>query len=250
MTLFLTSSPCWDHVPEGVCLPCILNSANGFVDALRAKWPQGSRVLIIAADPENYPLNDEMADTFRRAFLYHGLTMRAFTLLDARNAGRAEELVASSDFIMLGGGHVPTQNAFNRKIGLRALLEGYRGVIMGVSAGSMNCADTVYAQPEMPGESVDSRYERFIEGLGLTDVNILPHYQQVKDYTLDGRRLFEDITCGDSFGHTFYAIPDGSYVLCEGRRAEVFGECLRIADGVISLFCCEGASRVICEGEE
>jgi len=31
----------------------------------------------------------------------------------------------------------------------------------------MNCADTVYAQPEEPGEAVDPDYQRFIPGLGL-----------------------------------------------------------------------------------
>ena len=35
MILFMTSSPCDDHVPEGVQLPCILDESNGFVDNLR-----------------------------------------------------------------------------------------------------------------------------------------------------------------------------------------------------------------------
>lgn len=33
----------------------------------------------------------------------------------------------------------------------------------------MNCADTVYAQPEEPGEAVDPDYQRFIPGLGADD---------------------------------------------------------------------------------
>ena len=68
---------------------------------------------------------------------------------------------------------------------------------MGISAGHMNCAEIVYAQPEMPGEAVDPDYRRFIPGLGLTKYNILPHYQAVKDDYVDGMRLFEDITFRD-----------------------------------------------------
>ena len=67
----------------------------------------------------------------------------------------------------------------------------------GISAGSMNMAQTVYAQPEEPGEGIDPDYVRFFPGLDLTEVNVLPHYQKVKNDTVDGLRLFEDITLPD-----------------------------------------------------
>jgi hypothetical protein len=101
----------------------------------------------------------------------------------------------------------------------------------------MNCARTVYAQPEMPGEATDPSYQRFIPGLGLTDCNILPHYNAVRDDVLDGMRLMEDITYPDSMGRTFYAIVDGSYLFqtqSGGKvRAEIRGEAYRIRDGRI-----------------
>ena len=40
-------------------------------------------------------------------------------------------------------------------------------MIFGISAGSMNSAEEVYAQPELEGESLDPNYVRFIPGLGL-----------------------------------------------------------------------------------
>lgn len=39
---------------------------------------------------------------------------------------------------------------------------------------------------------------------------ILPHYQDIKDDILDGKRLFEDITYPDSYDKEFYALTDGS----------------------------------------
>ena len=63
---------------------------------------------------------------------------------------------------------------------------------------------------------------------------LLPHYQEVKDSVLDGLRLFEDITFADSMGKTFYAIPDGSYLLIRDGREELRGEAYRIRDGVIT----------------
>ena len=103
---------------------------------------------------------------------------------------------------------------------------------MGISAGTMNCAWQVYMQPEAAGES-DPEFERFSTGLGLTDVNVLPHYQQVKDYILDGLRLFEDITYADSMGQCFLALVDGSYIFNDGEGELLFGEAYTLEDGVL-----------------
>ena len=106
-------------------------------------------------------------------------------------------------------------------------------MIFGISAGSMNSAEEVYAQPELEGESLDPNFVRFIPGLGLTKTKLLPHYQDTKDSCLDGKRLFEDITYPDSMGHTFIAIPDGSYLYSEDGKEELMGEHFVISDGGI-----------------
>lgn len=242
MFLFLTSSPCDDNVPEGVKLPCIFFERNGFVENLRECAGNHIRLAIVAADPDNYPLNDEMAQTFAGCFEYHGIEVEALELLDARCMEYAAEIIWESDVVLLGGGHVPTQRAFFEEIGLRGLLQDFQGTVIGISAGSMNCASTVYAQPECPGESLDPDYERFFEGLGLTDIMVLPHYQREKDTILDGMRLYEDITYPDSDGRAFLAIPDGSYVLGNGQEAILFGEGWCIHDGLIEKICDEDGS--------
>ena len=52
------------------------------------------------------------------------------------------------DVILLGGGHVPTQNKFFKEIRLREKIKDFDGIIIAISAGSMNSADIVYCQPE------------------------------------------------------------------------------------------------------
>ena len=47
----------------------------------------------------------------------------------------------------------------------------------------------------------------------------------------DGMRLFEEITYPDSLGRTFYALPDGSYLLGENGAETIYGEAYRIRDG-------------------
>ena len=137
------------------------------------------------------------------------------------------------DVIWLGGGHVPTQNRFFQEIGLREKMEGFQGIVIGISAGTMNAADVVYVQPEHEGEAVDSSFVRFIPGLNLTKTQILPHYQMVKDWYLDGMRLYDDITYGDSYGHEFLVLEDGSYLMSLNGTESVHGNAYIISDGQI-----------------
>ena len=171
--------------------------------------------------------------------------MNSFSVLDSRNQAQTYELVSACGCIILAGGHVPTQNTFFSEIRLRACLRDFSGTILGISAGSMNAADSVYAQPEEPGEADNPAYQRFLKGLGLTKIMLIPHYQEIKDSILDGKRLFEDITYPDSFGRQFVALCDGSYLESDGVQERICGEAYQIRDGMIRQLCAEHAEYIL-----
>lgn len=235
MITFLTSSPSGpldrSRLVDG------LDEKNSFVKNLKKYWKDNARCLMIAAAPSLHEQNDEMTAFFRAAIEKAGLTVAAFDLWDDRNPEISKEALHSYDVVILGGGHVPTQNQFFCQIGLREKLQEFDGIVIGISAGTMNSAEIVYAQPELEGESVDSEYVRFLPGLGLTKTMILPHYQMVKDSMLDGKRLYEDITYEDSCGKCFLVLLDGSYLLIQDNTETVWGEAYRIMDGEISGVC-------------
>ena len=234
MIVFITSSPYIDGADRA-----ILNPENEFVDRLRAVLPPNPRALFICSDPDSHDMTCQFdADTVA-AFSLAGMAFSAYQVLDGRNAHQVKKLIGRSDIVILAGGHVPTQNAFFRSIRLRELLQNYHGVVMGISAGSMNLADTVYVQPEEPGESHPG-FRRFTPGLGLTDINILPHYQKVKNNILDGQRLYEDITYADSMGHTFFALPDGSYIYQDDLGQLLCGKAYRVQNGILELLTVDG----------
>ena len=229
MNIFITSSPYLDGADRAV-----LNPENHFLENLRQALPPFPRALFVASDPEQHELTCSFGMDTSVAFSQAGIVFSAYAVLDGTNADRAAELIQNSDLLVFAGGHVPTQNQFFRDIGLREILEGFDGTVMGIRAGSMNLADTVYVQPEEEGEGIDPDFERFSPGLGLTDVNILPHYQKVKDNILDGLRLFEDITYPDSQGNTFFALPDGSYFYQNDDALLLFGEAYLLRDGLLT----------------
>ena len=234
MKLFLTSSPIGIYRSREPLDYRGFNPRNGMVAELRRLWADKARCLLVSAFPEEHAVNDRMRRDFEEILKETGLSVSRVELCDSRNGQAAADRLRDYDFVILGGGHVPTQNAFFHQIHLADRFRGYRGIVMGISAGTMNCARTVYAQPELPGEAADPSFPRFLPGLGLTEYNILPHYNAVKHDLVDGLRLMEDITYPDSLGRTFYALTDGSYLLQTEDRAELRGEAYQIRDGVLS----------------
>ena len=216
--------------------------ANGFLDLLDRVLPKHVSLLYVCSNPDGHAETDYYCAGQVHALEQAGYILDACTVLDGRNASDAEALVKSVNLIVLAGGHVPTQNAFFCRIHLRELLQSFDGVLIGISAGSMNSAQEVYAQPEAAGESISPDYVRFFPGLGLTNESILPHYQLMRDAALDGKRLFEDITYPDSMGRRFLVLPDGSYLFSENGRQTLYGEAYRLADGVLTKICSDGAS--------
>ena len=198
---------------------------------MKAELPERPFILLVSAAPDDVAFTDSVLKGMSDCISKSGIISRRTVMLDRRNASEVRDLVKKTDWIILCGGHVPTQNRFINEIGLKGLLDGYEGVVMGCSAGSMNCADMVYSHPELPGEAVDPGYRRWLRGLGLTDINLIPHYHQVRNVILDGKRLFEDVVFPDSHRHRFYTFPDGGYVMVKDGRSTLFGEAWEITGG-------------------
>ena len=232
MILYLTGSPTRfgeDHFTQD----------NGFLSDVKASLARVTgpgrkpRVLLVSAAPDDKGFTDSVEKGMSLCIHRSGIETESIVMLDRHNASETARLVGESDWVILCGGHVPTQNRFIHEIGLKDILKGFDGVVMGCSAGSMNCADIVYSHPELPGEAVDPGYKRWLRGLGLTDIQLIPHMEQVRWSTVDGLRLFEDIAFPDSWGHRFYTFRDGGYVKVENGRSTLYGEAFEISRGAM-----------------
>ena len=241
MKVMLTSSLGGSSKVNGIRVPSILIQRNGLLDSLKSIWIADANVLIICADPSDHEKNDSVCACLKESLPMSGLSISHIDKCDDRNPSAVESLTRI-DVLILAGGHVPTQNKFMDKLRLRERLKDFHGIVVAWSAGSMNCADTVYAGPELEGEAIDPLYERWIAGLGLTDINIFPHFQSLKDDYLDGLRLIEDITYADSVGHEIIALNDGSYIMLEDGKTTLYGEAYMIKDRQQWKICNDGES--------
>ena len=241
MKAMLTSSLGGSSKVNGIRVPSVLIQRNGLLENLKSIWIPDANVLIICADPSDYEKNDSVCACLMDSLPMSGLSISHIDKCDDRNPNAVDNL-GSIDVLILAGGHVPTQNRFMDQLRLKERLQDYHGIVVAWSAGAMNCADIVYAGPELEGEAVDPLYERWLPGLGLTDINIFPHFQSLKDDYLDGLRLIEDITYADSIGHEIIALNDGSYIMLEDGKTTLYGEAYRIKDRRQWKICSDGES--------
>lgn len=234
MILYMTSTP--GGINRATGRPELLSNKNHFVDRLKGDWKPHSKCVLVASEPDDTKFNSAMAKTYLECFNRSGLSMDSIDVLDRREP-KTVEILDRFDVVILAGGYVPTENAWFHQIRLREHLQHFRGIVIGISAGTMNCAEVVYAQPEEEGEAVNPHYQRFLEGLGLTKTKVIPHYNQTIDAVLDGKRLFQDITFPDSMGESFYCLTDGAYIRkdTKTKKEVLYGEAYLISDGEIGM---------------
>lgn len=244
MKAILTSTLGGAFKVDGKRVPSIFMKENGLLQTLREEWIDNAKVMIICGSPNDYEKNDSICECLKKSFPMSGLDISYIGKCDGRNEELIEKL-REMDVCVLAGGHVPTQNSFMKKIYLKKRLVDFSGLLIAWSAGSMNCAANVYAAPELEGEAADPGYKRWISGLGITEVNIFPHYQLLKDEYLDGMRVMEDITYVDSFKHKILAMNDGSYIMIKDGKEILFGEAYWIKDGNREQACKNGESVVL-----
>lgn len=215
---------------DGKRLPAKLPETNGLLKCIKDVWKKDSKVMIISGSPEYFDKNDSVLFCLKGAFSLSELGTSEVLMCDERNKEIIERL-PEIDVLILAGGHVPTQNSFMKTIGLKERLQSWDGLLIAWSAGSMNCAEMVYAGPELPGEAIDPNYQRWICGLGITKTNIFPHFETLKDEMLDGMRLIEDITYSDSMGHEIIALNNGNFIVVDNGTEVLYGGAYSIKNG-------------------
>ena len=157
MIAYLTSHIGGSYKKNGTRIPTQLSTENGLLDSLKKHWKDSSKVLIISADADDIKVNDSILNIFAASFPMSGLSISQMYICDNRNEKLVDN-ISIYDVLILSGGHVPTQNKFFENIRLKKHVKDFEGILIGISAGTMNSAEIVYAQPELEGESIDKEY--------------------------------------------------------------------------------------------
>ena len=204
---------------------------NNILDNIKKYVKKYDNFLFVASNEFNNEATDVYANVTFESFDLT-LPFNNYKILDSRTEEIADELIKEADLILLCGGHVPTQNNFFNNIDLKNKIKNTEALIIGGSAGAINMAESVYCIPELEGESTDPNFSRNLIGLGLTNINILPHYDIFKEFILDNKKFIDEIILPDTYERTIYALNNGSYILVDDKNY-LYGEAYLLKDGSI-----------------
>ena len=204
---------------------------NGFSARLREVWKDNLNLLFFSSDPDNYAMSDNACAKLIDVLNSANLTTGNVSVYDHRSKDSIDEALSHTDVLFLAGGHAPTQNRFMKECHLRSALKSFDGIIIALSAGSMNCSSVSYMIPELEGEATSPHFNNFPTGLGLVKFQFIPHSEFLKTLVIDGKNVLKDCIMPDSFSHYFFLIPDGSYIRIENGITEFFGNGEVVSEG-------------------
>ncbi len=198
---------------------------NGFnaqtAEVFRQKISKRNKFAFIASEFEKAP---ERTDKYFRFFLNMfeevGIHFKETHVIDGRmRVDEAHKLVAEADVIWLSGGDTPTEFGYFQKYGLDTVFKQHDGVIIGMSAGSINMAKTSICTM-----SCGHHKQEIYNGLACVDISVEPHFvrNKVSNELMDLSKKY-----------TIYGLCDDSFIVCSGKTIEFFGEIYKLSQGKI-----------------
>lgn len=216
------------------------DNSNHFIDRLKIASPKIKKFVFVASNPDGAAKSDEYANIIVKALNLDGFGIENLIIIDHRFNGNIEKTIVSADVVFLAGGNVPTQNNYFKEINLKGILKKFQGVLIGQSAGSMNCSKVVYAQPEEDYEFEDENFQRQLRGLGLVDFAIMPHMNWANEIDDKGHPSVMQMCLEDSFTIPHYGICDYGFIEVQGNNATAYGKTFLIKNGKCETLCEDG----------
>ena len=219
MNIILTSSPNFSQKINEERKAIKLENAE-LIDQIKLMTKKYDNLLFICSNPDDYKKNESYAKIIEKSLSLAGIKFEKSDLLDSRNWLFTKSLINISDLIIVLGGNPLDQMEFFNSIDLKNKIKKYDGCIMTVSAGTINMANYVYCSKD---DEIDEtvRYR----GLGLTDLNIEPHFD------IEDEKRINEILLKDSEDGAFYALPEESFITIKNNEINMFGDIYYFSNG-------------------
>ena len=123
-----------DYEIRGMYRFATLREDSGLAEAVRGRWPENPRLLMIAAEPDNDTYTENLAMDLATALVKADLPVGELRVLQRETADVAAQLIAGADVIVLAARGVlrrvgragPARRPQRRRRGHRALRGGAR----------------------------------------------------------------------------------------------------------------------------
>lgn len=185
-------------------------------ETLHRVIPKAARFAFVASE---FELLQEKTEKYFHHFLQMfatcGIEFVESRSVDGRmTAKEAQETVRNADVVWLSGGDTPTQYGYFNKYGLVDVLRAHTGVVIGMSAGSINMAETAVCTVAC---GHDKPY--IYPALGLVPFSVEPH---LNDFGVTAEHL------ALSERHVLYGLCDEAAIVFENGAVSFLGSVVRI----------------------
>lgn len=181
-------------------------------------------ITFIATTFDDYENNDLYYNNLIKHFKNIDITFNKAYLIDNRvDKDLAKDYILKSNIIFLMGGDAKKQIDSVKEYDLFEILKSKEGIILGVSAGSMNQSSRVVYKNDYNNYVIED-----YEGLGYIDINIYPHldFNNI-DYL---KEVFEV----SNYTKTV-ALPNDSFIRIENNNIDFVGEYYTIQNSKITM---------------
>lgn len=199
---------------------------NGFTDdfgsLLKVHIKSGMDFVFVASEFENtHKKTDWYCNQFLQMFSDCGLTFGSVVVVDSRMPEKvAQDIIRKADVLWLAGGDTPTQFGYLNSYGLIPCIREHKGVIIGMSAGSINMAKVAICTLTCGHHEL-----AIYEGLGLVEFSVEPHFD--KDNLTEELLMLSET-------YPLYGITDGSAIICTDDNTLYLGDVFRIDNGQVT----------------
>ncbi len=235
MNIFLTSNCGGIRKENGEKKAEKFSNENNFLEMLKESLRENKKFVLVSSNPEAIEQNSKYLELDVIALNMSGIFFDEYAVLDNRNKDNVKEILKDSSLIMLCGGNTYRQNQFFNEIDLKKYILTLDTTIVGISAGSINAASIAYNSPECEEDTLNPE---LLSGLGLTNINIEPHFD-----VNNNNKMQMDSILSQSYKRVIYGLPDGSYI----KNNTLYGEGYKIHNGEIKLICNNDEKYKICD---
>lgn len=212
-----------------------MSNENGLVDQLKSALKGKKKVVYVSSDINSTP---DSVESYARIFFDSmkmvGITFEEYCILDGTKVNKAKEYIENADLVFLCGGNTYNQHLFFEKMNLKILLSTYSKIVMDQSAGAINMTQHCFNSPEELEESEPI----FFEGLGLTNINIEPHFVYDDSSFNENEKYQRNAIVEESYNRPIYGQYNGSHIFIdENNPATIYGETCLIINGNIKKNC-------------
>lgn len=196
-----------------------------------------NKITFISACPNDLEKSQDKVASIINNFSKLGINFnRVELLLNGDSDEEIKNKLENADIIFLLGGNPLEQYNFMKDKNLINFVKDYNGIIMGISAGSMNLSKMVLML------SVSEEYPETViyEGLKLVPFSIFPHFNinSLKAGKIDmgyGQKfIMEDLIDASQCVDEVYCLPDRCTLIIENEKMKILDdECFVIKNGLI-----------------